>query len=213
MPRQAHEPGCHRLLPEYNHASPVYHPPGSAPCSSAHSICSRSVSGHRARTRWDRCVPRTASSTSSPPSSALERVAQIFVDLYGSLALTGRGHGTDRAILLGPFGRDARPGRSRPGRPQGAADPRSADALARRQARDRLPRGRAPALSRRQVAGLPQQRHPLHRARRERRAHRPQSLLFRSAAASSSPKTKSSSWPTRRSACACPTRSAAPPSC
>jgi L-serine dehydratase len=31
----------------------------------------------------------------------LERVAQIEVRLYGSLALTGRGHGTDKAILLG----------------------------------------------------------------------------------------------------------------
>ncbi len=34
----------------------------------------------------------------------LEVVAQIVVDLYGSLALTGRGHGTDRAILLGLSG-------------------------------------------------------------------------------------------------------------
>ena len=34
----------------------------------------------------------------------LETVTQIFVDLYGSLALTGRGHGTDRAILLGLSG-------------------------------------------------------------------------------------------------------------
>jgi len=34
----------------------------------------------------------------------LEQVTQIFVDLYGSLALTGRGHGTDRAILLGLSG-------------------------------------------------------------------------------------------------------------
>jgi L-serine dehydratase len=31
----------------------------------------------------------------------LERTAQIVVRLYGSLALTGHGHGTDRAILLG----------------------------------------------------------------------------------------------------------------
>ncbi|MGH8315760.1 MAG: L-serine ammonia-lyase, partial [Steroidobacterales bacterium] len=34
----------------------------------------------------------------------LESVAQVVVDLYGSLALTGRGHGTDRAILLGLSG-------------------------------------------------------------------------------------------------------------
>ncbi|MFI4968374.1 MAG: L-serine ammonia-lyase [Gammaproteobacteria bacterium] len=31
----------------------------------------------------------------------LEKTAQVAVQLYGSLALTGKGHGTDRAILLG----------------------------------------------------------------------------------------------------------------
>ena len=31
----------------------------------------------------------------------LERTAQVSAQLYGSLALTGRGHCTDRAILLG----------------------------------------------------------------------------------------------------------------
>jgi L-serine dehydratase len=35
---------------------------------------------------------------------SFERTAQVVVDLYGSLALTGRGHGTDRAILLGLSG-------------------------------------------------------------------------------------------------------------
>jgi L-serine dehydratase len=34
----------------------------------------------------------------------LDRVASVTVDLYGSLALTGHGHGTDRAILLGLLG-------------------------------------------------------------------------------------------------------------
>src|SRR3984885_10596192 len=32
------------------------------------------------------------------------KTASIRVDLYGSLALTGHGHGTDRAILLGLSG-------------------------------------------------------------------------------------------------------------
>ncbi len=32
---------------------------------------------------------------------AVARVARVRVTLYGSLALTGRGHGTDRAVLLG----------------------------------------------------------------------------------------------------------------
>jgi len=34
----------------------------------------------------------------------LERTARVAVDLYGSLALTGKGHATDRAILLGLSG-------------------------------------------------------------------------------------------------------------
>ena len=34
----------------------------------------------------------------------LERAARISVELFGSLALTGRGHGTDRAVLLGLLG-------------------------------------------------------------------------------------------------------------
>ena len=34
----------------------------------------------------------------------LDRVQRVQVDLYGSLALTGHGHGTDRAILLGLLG-------------------------------------------------------------------------------------------------------------
>ena len=37
-------------------------------------------------------------------ANALERVARVHVDLYGSLALTGVGHGTDSAILTGLAG-------------------------------------------------------------------------------------------------------------
>ncbi len=37
-------------------------------------------------------------------SGTLEKAATVTVDLYGSLALTGIGHGTDRAILLGLLG-------------------------------------------------------------------------------------------------------------
>jgi L-serine dehydratase len=36
----------------------------------------------------------------------LERTAQVVIRLYGSLALTGSGHGTDRAVLLGLMGED-----------------------------------------------------------------------------------------------------------
>ena len=38
--------------------------------------------------------------------SVLQRVTRVQVDLYGSLALTGLGHGTDRAILLGLSGNE-----------------------------------------------------------------------------------------------------------
>ena len=37
-------------------------------------------------------------------TALLARTATVTVDLYGSLALTGLGHGTDRAILLGLLG-------------------------------------------------------------------------------------------------------------
>ena len=36
----------------------------------------------------------------------LERTASVYVRLYGSLALTGAGHGTDRAVLVGLEGAD-----------------------------------------------------------------------------------------------------------
>ena len=37
-------------------------------------------------------------------SGMLERTARVSADLYGSLALTGKGHATDRAVLLGLSG-------------------------------------------------------------------------------------------------------------
>jgi L-serine dehydratase len=40
----------------------------------------------------------------APP--LLARVARVQVDLYGSLALTGKGHATDRAVLLGLEGNE-----------------------------------------------------------------------------------------------------------
>src|SRR6266516_8176763 len=36
----------------------------------------------------------------------LEATTRVVIDLYGSLGLTGRGHGTDRAVLLGLSGED-----------------------------------------------------------------------------------------------------------
>jgi L-serine dehydratase len=40
------------------------------------------------------------------PRGMLDRVARVQADLYGSLALTGLGHGTDRAVLLGLAGNE-----------------------------------------------------------------------------------------------------------
>jgi L-serine dehydratase len=39
-------------------------------------------------------------------SGLLERVVRVTVELFGSLALTGRGHATDRAVLLGLSGEE-----------------------------------------------------------------------------------------------------------
>jgi L-serine dehydratase len=39
-------------------------------------------------------------------SGLLDRTTRVQVDLYGSLALTGLGHGTDRAVLLGLSGEE-----------------------------------------------------------------------------------------------------------
>src|ERR1700735_1411205 len=36
----------------------------------------------------------------------LDRVKRVKADLYGSLALTGKGHATDRAVLLGLSGNE-----------------------------------------------------------------------------------------------------------
>ena len=44
--------------------------------------------------------PQPAKLTGDP----MEKTARVTVDLYGSLALTGMGHGTDRAVLLGLMG-------------------------------------------------------------------------------------------------------------
>ncbi|HEY1810503.1 MAG TPA: serine dehydratase beta chain, partial [Acidobacteriaceae bacterium] len=45
--------------------------------------------------------------TALDAAGLLAQVADVRVELYGSLALTGRGHGTDRAVLLGLSGEEA----------------------------------------------------------------------------------------------------------
>jgi L-serine dehydratase len=49
--------------------------------------------------------PRNAS-TSTPLRMTPSKVARVKVELFGSLALTGHGHGTDRAVLLGLSGEE-----------------------------------------------------------------------------------------------------------
>jgi len=39
-------------------------------------------------------------------SGAFERVSEVRAELYGSLAATGRGHGSDTAVMLGLEGED-----------------------------------------------------------------------------------------------------------
>src|SRR5450759_2741511 len=88
-------------LPEYN-CIPVYHPQfamfvsafdlfkiGLGP-SSSHTVGPMRAAGRFAH--------------ELAASGKLEQTARVVVDLYGSLALTGRGHTTDRAILLGLSG-------------------------------------------------------------------------------------------------------------
>ncbi|HSD21266.1 MAG TPA: L-serine ammonia-lyase [Anaeromyxobacter sp.] len=67
----------------------------------------------------------------------LDRTAAIAVDLHGSLGATGRGHGTDRAVLLGLLGET----------PEGV----DVDAIPRRVEEVRA-RGRLAILGRREIA-------------------------------------------------------------
>jgi L-serine dehydratase len=48
-----------------------------------------------------RCALQARSLAALERKGVLERVRRVQTDLYGSLALTGKGHATDRAVLLG----------------------------------------------------------------------------------------------------------------
>jgi len=51
-----------------------------------------------------RFVERWLGETGDPgssPGQVLDRVARVQVELYGSLSATGRGHGTDKAVICG----------------------------------------------------------------------------------------------------------------
>ena len=109
----------------------------------------------------------------------LERTARVEVDLYGSLALTGKGHATDRAILLGLSGE--RPDRIDPDAAERtvASDPRDGAAQPRRHATTiDFDEAARPALPPARAAAPPFERHALHRARRRRRRAGAPHLLF-----------------------------------
>ncbi|HVS56219.1 MAG TPA: L-serine ammonia-lyase, partial [Casimicrobiaceae bacterium] len=88
-------------IPEYN-AVPVYHL-HSAMFVSAFDLFKVGLGPSSSHTVGPmRAAGRFAHELAS--SGRLEETARVVVDLYGSLALTGRGHSTDRAILLGLSG-------------------------------------------------------------------------------------------------------------
>ena len=67
---------------------------------SASLICSRSASGLPALIRLGRCGAARGF-VRLRAANALQKCAEVEIRLYGSLALTGKGHGTDKAVLLG----------------------------------------------------------------------------------------------------------------
>ena len=88
-------------IPEYN-AVPVYHL-YSAMFVSAFDLFKVGLGPSSSHTVGPmRAAGRFAHELAG--SGKLEQTARVVVDLYGSLALTGRGHSTDRAILLGLSG-------------------------------------------------------------------------------------------------------------
>jgi L-serine dehydratase len=80
---------------------------------------SRSGSGRRVPTLSARCAAyRFAEKLAN--HELLEKVAKVRVELFGSLALTGLGHGTDRGVQLGLMGK--RPDEIDPAEIQGLVD-------------------------------------------------------------------------------------------
>ena len=123
----------------------------------------------QSRTPWDRCARRAASSHGWTNAGIAGSVARIAAQLFGSLALTGQGHGTDKAVLLGLEGE--------------WPDKIDSDAIPSRLARIRSERklrllgkheiafdeNDRPRFQQAPEAAVPSQRHALHRVRRGRR--------------------------------------------
>jgi L-serine dehydratase len=111
-------------------------------------------------------------------AGCLQDVARVRAEVFGSLALTGRGHGTDKALLMGLEGHW--PDRIDPGPdPAGArAHPRPGRGAPARPPRDRLRREARPGLQQAPEAAVPHQRHALFRLRRGRHRDRHPRLLL-----------------------------------
>ena len=157
-----------------------------APWPSPSSTSSRSASGRAARTPSARCARRACSRCGCARRACSTRRRASAAQLYGSLGATGKGHGSDKAVLLGLAGHepdtvdvDAIPALLEAIRATQAPD-------AARHARDRASTSRRPGLPPPRDPALPCQRHALHRLRRRRRRARRAASTTRSAAASSS---------------------------
>ena len=70
------------------------------PWPSASSTSSRSASGRVPRTPWAPCAPRAFVTKWLVETGELESAQRACAEVFGSLALTGRGHGTDKAVLM-----------------------------------------------------------------------------------------------------------------
>ena len=161
------------------------------PWPSASSTSSRSASARPARTRSGRCArPRCSRERLQHEGRARHARARVASELFGSLGATGAGHGSDKAVLLGPGGRAARHVDADAGRRRGSHAIRAERAaVAARRARDRLRRDERPGAAPAQDAAAPPQRHALHRLRRRRATRLASATTTRSAAASSSTRT------------------------
>ena len=157
------------------------HGPAESPAmASASSTSSRSASARPARTRWGRCAPPRASCAAARRGRCSTAPPGSRPTLYGSLALTGKGHGTDRAVILGLAGELPDDGRSRRRR-RGIVerDPRDA-AGCRCSGRHEIAFDEAQDLqsSTARDRCRPPQRHALPRPRRRRRRAAARILLL-----------------------------------
>ena len=143
----------------------------------------------------------------------LEATVRVQAELFGSLGATGRGHGSDKAVVLGLQGQDPETVDTSHGRRPGGGRRARRRTAHRRQPPGglQLGRGRGPAPP--QVPARPPQRHDLPRAGPHRgRAAGTQLLLHRRRLRGGRRRRRRGPGCGRRPPC-CPTPSARPTSC